>query len=367
MSENIIGLINTSIRHIQRSNTAYDLGDFDESFRISSEVISLLCDDGKDYISLFSQINQKNQFPFISTSGIIHDVNIMTQHPQVYFSNSNTPSFKPFLNEISSEQVSPPMSFKKWWNERIFLGRHNEDGIRSQMKRGDFTRNYRNARGAHKSEKIRNKHLEEIIFDGIGLFRGDENYPILSIEKAIMRQIGFEVESSLLLPASLKYPFRKRATLSEEDLMLSERPFALPDMAFIQYNEMESCITFRIKNYGGASVENCQLYLSIGFSKENTSWIESNVVANIHINLSKLQEEFIKIDIMDPKRSIAKMNNKSREEIYFSFSLHYNNIVNHVESSVFTPTGKISSLGSSEIIVMKRLFFNPEVGNLPTK
>ena len=270
---NAIALINASMRHIQKSARDFDAGDLDEAFRLSTDIVSLLCDDGKDYQSLMGQIGQKTEFPFFSTASRLNSTNLVSEHPLVSLSSFDYPHFSAKLSNLAAPQIQPLLDFKKWWNQDIFMGQYDKDRMR--IKRGNLIRDYRNARGSHKGHQIRANALKKIMFEGIGWYSDDKS-PLLSVEKAMVRQIAWEVEQSILHPLASLFPFQKIRILDADSLLLSKRPYISPHFSLLSYSDGGFSANFNLKNWGGVDCSSGRVALAFGISLDDISWIFSN-------------------------------------------------------------------------------------------
>jgi hypothetical protein len=366
---NKMALLSTSIRALQKSNHEYDNGDLDESFRIANELTAILDDSGANYNSILKQIGQKKHFPFISTCNELDDRNIIVQHPLAGLTSFNYPNFSPMLNNLDIGRIKPLLDFKKWWQESIFLGGGFSSQGRSRLKRGDFVRDYRNARGAHKDDKIRNEVLRSIMFEGVGIFTGnsensDQMFPILSLEKAMIRQIGWETENSILLASAVRYPFRSNVKLDKDDLILSDRPFIVPNLAYL--SEEHNTIFINLRNWGGVKLNRGRLFFSFGADAEKTDWIVNNQVAFIDLsNLKPEEDDPVGLALPPFFSKIFSQSKDGQSKIYAALAIDYMNDLPRKEVTLFEVL-KEQPAGHALVRPFKRISRPPRVEMLRT-
>lgn len=177
---------------LRKSCEAFDSGDRDEFRRIATAVRVLVYDQGKS-ISVVSQLNLKS-LPFLAYSTPTNPRNLASETPLVMMHiTDNGATFIPVLDEGPFGHRE--LSFDEWWTEEAF---RSPGGV-SMSRSGFILHTANQAGGAHVDPELDEefyKIARENEGGWVSSFGGVEK-PMSDLEKAYVRQIGFEVLKTL--------------------------------------------------------------------------------------------------------------------------------------------------------------------------
>jgi hypothetical protein len=178
---------------LHKSCVSYDAGDVDEFRRIAVEARKLVHDSGRSR-SLINQLDLQGVF-FISFGAPINMRNALSDHPLVSKRIGNSSAeYRAPLND----SPFPPrfQTFDAWWNEQVY---RSSKGL--AMTRRDFILTVANqAGGAHVDPEIDRDYYRIARENETGwwLSIGDDQLqPVEGLERAYVRQIGFEIYETL--------------------------------------------------------------------------------------------------------------------------------------------------------------------------
>lgn len=181
------------LKLLKKSCDAYDSGDSDEFRRIALAVRVLVYDHGQSK-SVAGQLGLKS-IPFHSFSPPVNPRNLMTSHTLVGLNMSQEGTiYWPLLDK--GPPISRSSSFDDWWNEVVFCS----PGRISMPRSGFILHTANQAGGAHVDPQLDeefHKIAKENEAGWMANFGGVEK-PLMDLEKACVRQIGFEVYNTLV-------------------------------------------------------------------------------------------------------------------------------------------------------------------------
>jgi hypothetical protein len=181
------------LKLLKKSCDAYDSGDSDEFRRIALAVRVLVYDQGQSK-SVAGQLGLKGT-QFLSFSPPVNPKNLMPSHTLVGLSMSQEGAiYQPILDQ--GPQVSRLSCFDDWWDEVVFCSPG-----RISMKRSGFILHTANqAGGAHVDPQLDEEFYRIAKENEAGWTAnfGGVAKPMMDLEKASVRQIGFEVYNTLV-------------------------------------------------------------------------------------------------------------------------------------------------------------------------
>ncbi|MFF8799796.1 MULTISPECIES: hypothetical protein, partial [unclassified Methylobacterium] len=181
------------LKLLKKSCDAYDAGDSDE-FRRIALAIRVLIYDHRQSKSVVGQIGLKS-IPFLSFSPPVNPRNLMPSHTLVGLSvKSDGAIYWPILDHFL--KIPRSCSFNDWWNEEVFCS----PGRVSMARSGFILHTANQAGGAHVDPQIDEDFYKIAKANEAGWISkyGEIERPLLDLEKACVRQIGFEVYNTLL-------------------------------------------------------------------------------------------------------------------------------------------------------------------------
>lgn len=206
--QEVFEALNVQRQAIAASCKSYDEGNKWESLRLATAVYVVVHDGGKHSKSLLTQLGIMNGLQFVASGPPHEPKNLMPQTTIVSVKlsagghGSASAEYVPFLDE--GPEKYRLIKFSKWWErEKIFV-----DGSHSlNRRRLVFTLRSQEG-GAHFDAEQQNPNYERLAresFTTPRLMAGDESTPILGAELAMMRQIAWELMTTLDR-ANLTYP-----------------------------------------------------------------------------------------------------------------------------------------------------------------
>ena len=181
------------LKFLQTSCDAYDAGEKDEFRRIALAVRVLIYDGGHSK-SVAEQLGLKS-LNFRAYSRPVDLSNLLSETPLVYFQiNNKGAMYIPFLNEGPRGYRS--LNFETWWNEEAF---RSQGGV--TMARSGFILHTANQAGGAHVDPALDEEFHKIAKQNEGGWvfgTGDPSHsnletPMIDLEKAYVRHIGFEV------------------------------------------------------------------------------------------------------------------------------------------------------------------------------
>ena len=180
------------LRFLKKSCAAYDDGDSDEFRRIALSVRVLVYDHGQSK-SIIGQLGLE-KIAFLSFSPPIDPLNLMTSHPLVGLHwNTQETTYVPLLDQ--GPTITRSFTFSEWWSEAVFCSPRQISMARS----GFILHTANQGGGAHVDPQLDEEFHKIAKANEAGWmcnFGGVEK-PLMDIEKACVRQIGFEVLRTL--------------------------------------------------------------------------------------------------------------------------------------------------------------------------
>lgn len=180
------------LKFLRKSCDAYDAGDTDEFRRIALAVRVLVYDHGQSK-SILGQLGLKN-VSFLSFTPPVNPKNLMSSFPFVGIRMETKDTiYKPLLDK--GPWITRSSSFDDWWNEAAFCS----PGRISMARAGFILHTANQAGGAHVDPQLDEEFHKIAKANEAGWVSnyGGVEKPLMDLEKACVRQIGFEVLSSL--------------------------------------------------------------------------------------------------------------------------------------------------------------------------
>lgn len=184
------------LKFLEKSCESYDSGDRDE-FRRIALAVRILVHDTRNSKSIIGQLALQD-LAFRSYSRKLNPKNMLSETPLVItrMTASSDGSEVTYLPRLDLSQEPPRMlSFIDWWNEDVF---RSPNGV-SMTRSGFILHTANEAGGAHVDSDLDEqfyKIARENEAGWIAIIDGRES-PMVDLEKAYVRHIGFEILQSL--------------------------------------------------------------------------------------------------------------------------------------------------------------------------
>lgn len=187
----------TQLKFLRSSCEQYDAGDRDEFRRIALAVRVLLHDRGYSR-SVAGQLDLKS-VPFRTFSLPLDPSNLISETPLIIIrTGQDGTTYLPCLDMFPIEART--LNFEEWWNEDVF---QSSSGI-SMARSGFILHTADQAGGAHVDPEL-DEDFHKIANENEGgwtvmsgpIDNPSHSKPMQDLEKAYVRQIGFEVLSTL--------------------------------------------------------------------------------------------------------------------------------------------------------------------------
>lgn len=180
------------LKFLKKTCDSYDAGDSDEFRRIALAVRVLVYDYGQSKF-IIGQLGLKS-IPFLSFSEPVNPRNLIPSFPLVGMEwNAEGTIYSPLLDR--HPWMSRASAFDDWWNEAAFYS----PGRISMPRSGFILHTANQAGGAHVDPTLDEEFHDIAKANEAGWvsnFGGVEK-PLMDLEKACVRQIGFEVLRTL--------------------------------------------------------------------------------------------------------------------------------------------------------------------------
>ena len=307
------------IKLLQSSSRAFDSGNVEEAINLSARVITLVDDRGGTFKSVLSHLGTKHCVPAISTSRGLRLNNLAGENVLIEFTSMEH-GYVPILGRRLGAASAPLMSIDDWWNEDVILAWHNDC-----LSRCDLVRSLRDQDGGgHVDAALREGVYRRIVEDGETVIRaGDVIYP--NVNFASMRQIAWELEASLLLPVAMRTMNKSKVGLTQADLFLEKRPFAIPTRCEVRETAIPNgnIIALEIKNFGGQLCDaHCEVSVSVDLP---TQCYDENFshLAGGNVTLTPQSEEALGVELRCIPPDVFRSVDRKELSIWVRVRLRY--------------------------------------------
>lgn len=212
--DELIDDLDNQRRMLRKSCRDYDSGDRWEAARIATHIANMVYDKGKTS-SLLSQLGVLQDLLFPLSGQPINKKALGCQFPlaDIRIINGREYSYEPIYDDANETKTKQPsLPFNRWWSATVYT----ELPGSLRMSRQGLIMTIRNQDGgSHIDAEIANEAFVAISRSGpftmvnrsLPFSMGEKmepGEPIMGLEKAIVRQIGWEVEQTLTdLPMNL--------------------------------------------------------------------------------------------------------------------------------------------------------------------
>lgn len=188
--EEVVRKFKIQQRALVSSCTNYDSGEEWEAERLSTAVVNLVYDFGKDYTSILTQLGVRDSLTYICSGIPCIPGNLVTEVVLAKMLIAPNGRYLPWLG--SSPVPSALVDFKEWWESDVILKERDE----FKMTRKQLVISLRSKDGgSHLDPILRDPNYtrftrETMIHVGSS---GSPQSPLLGAERASMRQIAWEL------------------------------------------------------------------------------------------------------------------------------------------------------------------------------
>ena len=190
---------------LQRVNSSFDEGNIFETGAIASNVFSLVHDASKRQPSALTVVGRKTGLNFVDTVAPLNPNNLASDIPMAKMEVASEGfRYLPILDTGPSFLYSQPnQPFQRWWNTPVIKSQGGQT-----YSRKNLIFHFRHERGGHVGESYQSRDgqpaadFAALSRDNVGAWSysdGTRKYvPEFGAEHATVRQIGWEVEQTLL-------------------------------------------------------------------------------------------------------------------------------------------------------------------------
>lgn len=191
--------LNIQLRALRASCETYDRGEAWEAARMAVAVHTLVHDAGKKNISILTQLKLRESFKYVASETDLNPKNLVASTPLVMLQiGPDDVKYVPCLGD--GHLPVRRISFHDWWARDVIFqsGANDAPFLTLSRRRLVFALRNKEGGGAHYDPEISDEAYITFSQKPLWFARTGENeYPILQLELANMRQVAWELLETL--------------------------------------------------------------------------------------------------------------------------------------------------------------------------
>lgn len=241
--DDLIASMASQLRFIRNSAASYDRGDLEEARRISTAIAILIDTRRDDNPSLLRLLDLEKHIPLLSTGNPLMKGNLIgsSSLTEVQWTKDGRVRHVPIIYTDDVQQING-FEFVNSWLDGVIMAQGDEC-----INRRKLLREMRDTDGGAHVDAKRKGFYRRVVENNLASVYVDDN-PVRNIELAAMRQLAYEIETSLIYPYACRVNAKRQFVINFDTIAVKKQSWLIPSVVFVRNEDF--MINFVFKNYG---------------------------------------------------------------------------------------------------------------------